>query len=401
MRILLIIEASLGGAGCHILDLASGLLERGEQVHLIYSALRADQSFLSRLAALGGERPSFHSQAVSMTREISASDLSCYRALSRYVREEGPFDVIHAHSTKAGFLGRLLLNTQGARMVYTPHGLMTLDPHLPGLRRRAVGTLESILARRSDAVISVSIHENICALQTGIDPAKLFVIPNGIRPLSIASQAQRRASIRASLGLSPDTVCVGFVGRFFWYKKPERVIDAFALLKKKTTTPLRLVMLGWGTLEVELRRRAIELAVIQDVLFLGQVEGPAYIPALDVLANSSLFEGMSYAFLEALSSGVPIVTTKVGGTDELISQGVTGYVCDPWDPDTFVRHLQLLVDDPCRRSEMSGAARERAAWYSVEKMVDSIADLYGRLCARPDPAPLVPARYKTLKGNSK
>ena len=401
MRILLVLEASLGGTSRHILDLASGLLERGEQVHLIYSPLRVDQSFLSRLAILCGERPDFHCQAVSITREVGASDLSSYRALSRYVREEGPFDVIHAHSTKAGFLARLLLNTQGARMVYTPHGLMTLDPQLPRLRRSAVCTLESILARRSDAVISVSIHENTCALETGIDPTKLFVIPNGIRPLSIASHAQRRASIRASLGLSPDTVCIGFVGRFFWYKKPERVLDAFALLKNKTTRPLRLVMLGWGPLEVELRRRVSELAINKDVLFLGQVDGPAYIPALDVLANSSLFEGMSYAFLEALSSGVPIVTTKVGGTDELISHGVTGYVCDPWDPNTFADHLQLLVDDPCRRSEMSGAARERAAWYSVTKMVDSIADLYGRLCARPDPAPLVPARYKTLPGNSK
>ena len=158
-------------------------------------------------------------------------------------------------------------------------------------------------------------------------------------------------------------------------------------------------MIGWGALESDLRRRAIELGVDKDVLFLGQVDGPSHIPALDVLANSSLYEGMSYAFLEALSSGVPIVTTNVGGTDELISDGVTGYVCDPWNPNAFADYLQLLVDDPRRRSAMSNAARERAARYSVANMVEAVADLYRRRCTRPHPAPVVPANYETLPGN--
>jgi glycosyltransferase involved in cell wall biosynthesis len=143
-------------------------------------------------------------------------------------------------------------------------------------------------------------------------------------------------------------------------------------------------MIGWGPLEAELRRSAVELAVENDVLFPGQVDGPTYIPALDVLAQASSFEAFSYVFLEALSSGVPIVTTRVGGTDELVSNGVTGYVCDPWEPSAFAEYLKLLVEDPQRRSAMSAAARERASHYSVEKMVDSVAELYRQPGARPD-----------------
>ena len=81
-------------------------------------------------------------------------------------------------------------------------------------------------------------------------------------------------------------------------------------------------------------------------------------------------------------AGVPVVTTRVGGTDELISAGVTGYVCDPWEPEVFAEYLRVLVDDSELRSAMSVAARIRGAQYDVARMVDSVAELYRRLCAR-------------------
>jgi glycosyltransferase involved in cell wall biosynthesis len=396
VKILLVLEAALGGAGRHVLDLAEGLLARGHEVHLVWSTLRADRSFLSRLENLNAATPRLHSHPLAIDRAVGVSDISSYLALSRYVYQYGPFDVIHAHSTKAGFLARLLLNRRNAATIYTPHGLMTLDPNLTGFRRRAVCTLESTLARWSDAVIAVSSNEFRCATETGIDPTKVAVIPNGIGAVDTTFYTRQRTQIRASLGLSPDTLCIGFVGRFFWYKKPARLIEAFALLKQRTTNPSCLVMAGRGPLDTELHRQAVDLGVEKDVLFLGEVDGPSYVPALDVLVNSSLFEGMSYAFLEALSSGVPIVTTRVGGTDELISNGVTGYVCDPWEPSAFAECLKLLVDDPPRRSVMSAAARERAAEYSVRNMVDSVAGLYRQLSAQPDLTAAISANHSTL-----
>ena len=397
MKILLVLEAALGGSGRHVLDLADGLLTRGHEVNLVYSPLRADQAFLRRLASLRMTWPGFACRSLPIIREVTISDVSSYRDLWRYFRANGPFDVIHPHSTKAGFLARLLPGTRGAKMLYTPHGLMTLDPSLTGLRRRAVCILESTLARWSDAVIAVSVKERRCAAETGINPAKIAVIPNGIPQSAHGMYAQQREQVRASLGLSSDTTLIGYVGRFCWQKKPGRVIEAFALLKQRTAQPLRLVMIGWGPLEAELRLRAVELAVEKDVLFPGQVDGPGYIPALDVLAHASSFEAFGYVFLEALSSGVPVVTTRVGGTDELISNGVTGYICDPWDPSVFAEYLKLLVENPHLRSAMSAAGRERAAQYSIEKMVDSVAELYRHLCSRPSlPAEAASANYQTF-----
>jgi glycosyltransferase involved in cell wall biosynthesis len=401
MKVLLILEATLGGTGRHILDLAGGLMDRGLEVHFVYSVLRADQQFHAGLASLRAGYPGFRCHSISLTREVTFSDLPSYIELSRYVRKHGPFDVIHAHSTKAGFLARLLLNRGRAGMVYTPHGLMTLNPELTGARRQAVCALESMLARRSDVVVAVSGAERRCAKQTGIDVSKLLVIPNGIRQIPPENQWRARASIRDSLSLTPSSVCIGFVGRFIVYKKPERVIEAFASLKRRTAIDVQLVMIGGGPLEMELRNAASRLGIADRVHFLGEVDGALHMSAFDILAHASSFEAFGYVFVEALSSGVPIVTTAVGGTDELISHGVTGYVCDPWDPNTFADYLQILAEDPQLRAKMSVAARERAAAYSATKMVDSVAELYRRLCARPDPAASVTANYETLPGNSK
>jgi glycosyltransferase involved in cell wall biosynthesis len=391
MKILLVLEATLGGSGRHVLDLAGGLLTRRHEVSLVYSTLRADQAFLRGIAALRMTWPDFLCKSIPITRSVTVSDVPCYLELWRFTRANGPFDVIHAHSTKAGFLSRLLVSTQGAKMIYTPHGLMTLDPSLTNLRRRAVCFLESILALRSDAVICVSMGEHVCAIDTGIDPEKLVVVPNGIQQPASGTHARQREEIRASLGLSADTTLIGYVGRFVSYKKSDRVIEAFALLKQRTAKPSRLVMIGWGPLEADLRRRARELAVEKDILFPGQIDAPTYIPALDILAHASSFEAFGYVFVEALSSGVPIVTTRVGGTDELISNGTTGYVCDPWDASTFADYLKFLVEGPHRRSAMSAMARERAAQYSVDQMVDSVAELYLQLGTRPTLAAAVSA----------
>ena len=401
MKVLLVLEATLGGTGRHILDLAGGLLERGVEVHLVYSTLRADQQFLSRLVALRVDQPSFYCHAISITREVTFSDIAAYAELSRYVHDRGPFDVIHAHSTKAGFLARLLLNRGRARVIYTPHGLMSLDPELTGMRRGAVCVLESMLARRSDAVVAVSDTEYRCALQTGIDVSKLIVIPNGIHQIPAEIQVKSRATIRNSMGLPADSVCIGFVGRLAPQKKPERVVEAFALLERRTAAHVHLAVIGEGPIEADLRRCVALLRIDDRVHFLGPVDGATYMPAFDVLAHASGFEAFGYVFVEALSSGVPIVTTRVGGTGELISDGVTGYVCDPWDADAFARRLQILVDDRERRSAMAVAARERAAQYTAAKMVDSVAELYNRLCARTEADPIVTANFQALPGNPK
>jgi len=389
MRILLVLEATLGGTGRYILDLAGGLLDRGHEVHLVYSGLRADYGFHSGLEVLESE-PAFHSRSMPMTREVSFSDIACLRRLSSYVRVHGPFDMIHAHSTKAGFLARLVPNRGGARMLYSPHGLMTLNPHLSGLRRSAVAALEATLAHFCDSVVTVSLSEFRCAVKTGIRPEKLIGIPNGLNSAH-APRAERRDLIRTALGLTGDTICIGSVGLLVPNKEPGRLLDAFARLKQQTARPTKLAIVGSGSLEHHLRRQAAQLGLTREILFLGQVNGPDFIPAFDILAHASRYEAFGYVLLEALLAGIPVVTTRVGAAEELITSGVNGYICDPWSVETFASALGLLAENKALRRSMASAARDRAAWFSADRMVDGTVDLYNRILNRAHASPGLPA----------
>jgi glycosyltransferase involved in cell wall biosynthesis len=380
MKILLILEATLGGSGRHVLDLADGLLARGNEVHLVDSPVRMDRAFAAGVTSLSASRPEFHHHSILIDRELSFSDLRSYLELGFYVYRYGPFDVIHAHSTKAGFLARLLVNRRGAQLIYTPHGLMTLDPALRGLRRRAVCVLESALSRLCSAVIVVSAAERRCALATGIPANKLITISNGVDPCG-----GPREAIRAEWGLSVETICVGWVGRLVEYKEPGRILDAFALMKRHTTVPVRLIVIGWGPLGASLRRQADRLYIADHVTFAGEVDGPSHIAALDILAHTSTFEAFPYVFLEALSTGIPVVTTRVGGAEDLVEDGITGYICDPWDPGAFAHLLQRVVENPELRASMGASARARAARFTVDAMVNSTAEVYHRVCQRPCP----------------
>lgn len=380
-KVLLILEATLGGTGRHILDLAEGLLYRGDEVHLVYSLLRSDVQFREGLQVLREKHRGFKSLSIAIERSVGWADLKAYRLLLRYTRAQGPFDVIHSHSTKAGFLARLLIGTGRAAQIYTPHGLMTNDPLLVGLKRKAVCWLESILARRTKAVVVLSTGEYLCARVTGLPQEMLARIPNGVCTATLAARRSERNALRARLGIAPDALVVGFVGRLCDHKNPDHMIEAFAALKKawRGSTPPRLVIIGSGPMEEDLRRLVEERQLSGEVIWAGAVSGSDHACLFDVLGHTSRSEGFGYVFLEALASGVPIVTTRVGAIEELGIDGLTGMVCDPWNSETFAKMLGRLLSDEGLRSTLSRNALQLAGRFDLRSMIESISGLYDRV----------------------
>jgi glycosyltransferase involved in cell wall biosynthesis len=380
-KVLLILEATLGGTGRHILDLAEGLLSRSDEVHLVYSLLRSDVQFREGLQALREKHRGFKLFCIAIERTVGWADFKAYWRLLRYMRTEGPFDVIHSHSTKAGFLARLLIGTRRAAQIYTPHGLMTNDPLLVGLKRKAVCWLESILARRTKAVVVVSTTEYLCARQTGLPQQLLVRIPNGVCTATLAARRSERRALRARLGIAPDALVVGFVGRLCDHKNPYRMIEAFAALKKAWRGSMlpRLVIIGSGPMEEDLRRLVKERQLSGEVIWAGAVSGTDHACVFDVLGHTSRSEGFGYVFLEALASGVPIVTTRVGAVEELGINGLTGLVCDPWNSETFAEMLGRLLSDESLRSALSRNALQVSARFDLRSMIESISGLYDRV----------------------
>jgi glycosyltransferase involved in cell wall biosynthesis len=382
-KVLLVLEATLGGTGRHILDLARGLLDRNDEVHLIYSGLRADVQFTQGLARLKRERPDFRALEIRITRAVTPGDFVVFYRLFRYLRQNGPFDIIHGHSTKAGFVARIVPGAGRAAKIYTPHGLMTMNPELRGLGRRAVSALESFLARRSAKVIVVSRDEWRCAVETGIPERKLALIENGVDVAALARHAERREEIRASLRVPREAACVGFIGRLTEQKKPERVLDAFAILKRKTTLPVKLVVIGCGLPEFALKTHATALGLERDVVWAGPLDGAAYVAGFDVLACTSTYEAFAYVFLEALASGVPFVSTRVGVAEELGQGGSAGFVCEPWNTERFADLLLRVIEDQTLRRSMSEAAKRVVAEFSLDRMLNRISDLYDSVAPIP------------------
>ena len=347
MRVLHVVEATGGGTARHVIDLCLGLVERGVQVHVVYSPIRMDNVFKAGVAAL--EKQGVPVGRIPMRRELHLSDVAALAALGKYLRTHGPFALVHAHSSKAGGLARLLRLAGGPGVVYTPHGFFTLAPYA-GRTRFFYELVERALSPLTAAIIAVSESDAIEAVRLGCRPEKVRLIPNGIRLEPGCGEVA--GELRARWGVRGGDVVVGFVGRFVRQKRPAMLVEAFERVARKHPD-VWLVMVGEGPLETELREKAARLGIGARVIWPGWIEGREAVQAFDIVGLSSDYEGFPYVLLEAMAAGVPIVSTKVGAAELLVRQGETGFVVPVGDVDAFARALDRLVQDRILRSQMA------------------------------------------------
>ena len=141
---------------------------------------------------------------------------------------------------------------------------------------------------------------------------------------------------------------------------------------------------GRGKQEEPLRRLAHELGFAERVHLLGlRDDVDTILTAADIFAQPSLSEGLPLAVLEAMSFGLPVIATRVGGIPEAVVDGETGYLVPPGDPETLAAALTRVIESADRGASMGSAGRERAAAeFSVERMTDAYRQLYHELRGR-------------------
>lgn len=362
LRVLLLVESSGAGTGRHVLDLAEGLSRRGCDVHLIYSPTRADQNFLTRLAEL----PLAGRSAIPMRTNAHPADWSVVRAVRGYGRKFGPFDVVHGHSSKGGAIARLAGVGTGARVYYTLHGFIMMDPGLSAWKRFTFLAAELALSLRTHRIIAVAPREARAAVRNGLGSGRVLVIPNGVAP----APSVDRVAVRASIGLPADAVATGFVGRLVEQKDPGVLINAFARVASASPSAW-LVIVGDGPLRRELAELTIKLGVERRVIFLGERDAANLYSAFDVFALPSRKEGLPYVVLEAMAAGLPIVATTTAGVETLVEQGINGLVSACGSVQQFSRSLSIIVTDTACRRRMGAASRERAKRFTIDTMVDA------------------------------
>lgn len=367
LRVLLVVESSGAGTGRHVCDLAEGLIVRGHDVHLIYSTGRADKMFLKRVAGMTGLRH----QAMMIRTIPHPADFLVVRAIRRYMRRFGPFDLVHGHSSKGGALARLCAFGSGAKAFYTLHGLIAMDRGLSQLKRRFYQAIEVGLSLITSRIIAVSPEEQRASIGFGLGRSRVILVPNGIGPLDLAPRDEARRVLK----VSHQEMVIGFVGRLVEQKAPDLLLNAFA--KTLQTAPhARLAMVGAGPLDQASRDLAARLGVADKVIWLGERDARGVLAGFDLFALSSRKEGLPYVVLEAMAAGLPVVATSSAGVEILVKPGVNGAVVKTGDVMAFADALIQFATNDALLKQCGEASRARVALFTVDRMVDLTLQAY-------------------------
>ncbi|MHC4909002.1 MAG: glycosyltransferase family 4 protein [Planctomycetota bacterium] len=376
MRILMVTEASSGGAGRHVIDLVDGLQARGCSTGLVYSPSRCDATFEAFVA----RQDAGSTRTMEVRRGPHWSDRKAIAGIREFVQQSGPFDVVHGHCSKAGLLTRASgLGSQSA-VVYTAHGIFTMNPTNGRIARAVARFVERALAPRCDAVIAVSPHEHDHIVGLGIPESKVHYVPNGVRSCSWPT----RAAAREAAGLDPQAPIVGYVGRLTKEKNPLLLVEAFATVAPRFERAM-LAMVGDGPLLDECLARARELRIEDRIVWLGYRDAAELLPAFDIMAIPSRFESLPYVVLEAMSAGVPVVATAVAGMKMAVRDGENGLLVDRLDADAFGAALGRLLGDAALLPRLADEAKRSVEAFTADGMVDATLDLYRQLVAARNP----------------
>lgn len=320
---------------------------------------------------------------VAIPRRIRPwQDLRAFLRLLGLMRRYRP-EVVHTHTSKAGFLGRLAARLCGVPLVlHTIHELpqnAARNPWIQGLYRG----LEQLAAHWCHHLITVSevnrkqiLAERIC------DPEKLSFIREGLE-LERYRPAIPGVEMRRSWGLPDRARVLGMAARLEPAKGHHDLLMAFQTLAAGHPD-LHLVLMGTGLLEAELRARVNESGLTSRVHFLGWVEDlVSAIAALDMFVLSSHYEGLGIVLLEALALGVPTVSTRVGGTQDILVHEVYGLFAEPHHPSDLARQIERFLENPAWARELARAGqhyvhREFRAEVADARMLELYLKLQGR-----------------------
>jgi lipopolysaccharide/colanic/teichoic acid biosynthesis glycosyltransferase/glycosyltransferase involved in cell wall biosynthesis len=341
--------------------------------------ISAPGQFVSALQAKGIR----HLPLPASTRGMDVwSDIRAARQLWHVLRRER-IDILHTHTPKPGFYGRLLGRSAGVPIIVnTVHGLFA-TPEDPLLKRLVVYGLEGVASRFSDAELVQSGEDMATMRRWRMAPArKLRLLGNGVdldRFQPNRYSPAERAQLRDELGIGPSEAVVGMVARLVAEKGWRELFQA----SRRLSRPVRLLAVGPDephksdaiTIEELTRARA------DGVVFAGlRTDVERLYAVMDVFALPSYREGFPRSVMEASAMGLPVVTTRARGCREAVTDGVTGYVVPVRDVGALVHALQILIDEPGRRHAMGAAARSRAeAEFDERLIVKRVLDTYEQL----------------------
>ena len=300
----------------------------------------------------------------SLGRQINPiKDHFALKQLLDVVREVKP-DILHTHTFKAGFLGRIktkeINKAAGKRVkfVHTFHGHLFDDPEFSGLKSLIITSFERRFAMRTDAIITVGaqVAKELFEREIG-QPEQFTNIPPGVEPLKIPKAKARKK------------ITIGWIARVTGVKNPMRALEIAKLFPDA-----QFLIAGGGDMLEQVKAQAPKNTKV-----LGWTDAAKLFAASDIILSTSENEGMPIALIEAQLASKPVVATNVGGVAEVVINNKTGIVTRK-NTEDLAKALEKLINSKALRTSQGKASKAHAAKaFSVEKMIKAHVSLYKKI----------------------
>jgi glycosyltransferase involved in cell wall biosynthesis len=315
----------------------------------------------------------------NLGREIAPlRDLTAYRRIAALIREYRPH-IVHTHTAKAGFIGRLAARVAGVPVVvHTFHGHV-LHGYFSHSKEAMFVRAERALAHASTRLVAVSeqVRSDLLALGIGT-PERFEVVRLGLDLDRYANARAQTGALKRELGLAPETPTIGIVARLVPIKAHEVFLDMAAIVARTHPDAVFLIV-GDGECRADLEAGALARGLGDRTRFLGwRADLDRIYADLDVVVLTSRNEGSPVALIEAMAAARPVVATRVGGVPELV--GDAGLLAGVNDAPALAAAVQQLLQDRALATCLGIRARSRVIpAFSHERLIADIDGLYQRL----------------------
>lgn len=317
---------------------------------------------------------------VPFTRNpFTLSNIRAYKQLKRIIDREN-YDIIHTHTPVGSVVTRLAARQargRGTRVIYTAHGFHFFTG-APLLNWLIYYPIERLMARYTDTLITINC-EDYGRAKRAFKTDVRYVPGVGVDPKRFKPRLtkKQRNDLRRSLGLKPDDFVMIYPAELSKRKNQIMLIKVMELVVKHNPE-IHLLLPGSDSLGGLHKRLVDEKNIARNVHFLGYRSDIAQLLQIsDLSVSTSKQEGLPVHIMEAMTAGLPIISTKCRGASELVEDGKNGYTVKIGDTYTFTNKIKDIVCDEEKRKKMAKDSKKRSVSYKLAAIKTIMAKIYG------------------------
>lgn len=312
----------------------------------------------------------------------SFDNVKAYKVLKKII-DENDYDAIHCHTPMGAVVTRMAAKNarkKGCKVIYTAHGFHFYKG-APALNWRVFYPIEKHLSKYTDCLITINQEDYQLATKGGFD-TKMILHVNGVgvdlSQFSPAS-AEEKLALRDKYGIDRDAFVMIYPADFCERKNQLMLLKALKIITEKHKN-VKLLMPGLQTYIAPAEQYCRENNLMDYVEFMGYRRDIYKLDALaDISVSSSRQEGLPINLIEAMALGNPIVASDVRGNNDLVENGVNGYLVPLNDSEQMAARITELIDNPALIEQFGAQSRKHVEKYGQDAVIEEMLGIYQSL----------------------